>query len=418
MLKNFTLTNQNILIALLFIIAGFSNGSAQLYQHNFGTTAINSHPYTVAPSVLDASLSNSSWTNNTGAWVSYVGSSGQALGLANSSGSASVTLTFTVAPGKQITVDSFSFWRQRSNNGAPNWAMTINGINVGSGTIPTSGASTGMLAAANPVSNLTGNINVTISLSGAAGAGTFRVDDFTLTGSVTNSCIAPVINSVSPLSGPVNTIVTLNGSGFQAGSGTSAVKFNGTDSQSFTVVSDTQITAIVPAAATSGAITVTTNGCPGTAASFTVTSAACNLAPPSDIYISELYDQQSGSGGMIEIYNPTATTITLSNYTLERYGDITDNTAAYTLILSGTLAPESILLVACTTPNPAICATPTASQILGAGFNGGDKFQLLKNGVLIDRIDVPLTGPGYTLIRKPDAVAPKTVYSITDWNNT
>ncbi len=64
----------------------------------------------------------------------------------------------------------------------------------------------------------------------------------------------PSITSFSPSTGPVGTPVTINGSGF---TGATAVMFNGT-AATFTVSSDTQITATVPAGATSGSISVTT----------------------------------------------------------------------------------------------------------------------------------------------------------------
>lgn len=167
--------------------------TAQIYQHNFGTTTISAHPYTVAPNILDANLSGSSWSNSKSAWTSYGGSSGQALSLANSSGSSTITLTFQVASGYQMSVSTFSFWRQRSSTGAQNWSMTINGIAVGSGTVPTSGASTGNLTPANTISGLTGTITVLISLSGASGTGTFRLDDFTLNGTVSTVSVTPAI---------------------------------------------------------------------------------------------------------------------------------------------------------------------------------------------------------------------------------
>jgi hypothetical protein len=72
---------------------------------------------------------------------------------------------------------------------------------------------------------------------------------------------------VTPASSAVGSTVTLNGSGL---SGASTVSFNG-QAASFNVLSDTQITAVVPAGATSGAITVTTPGGTATSpASFTV----------------------------------------------------------------------------------------------------------------------------------------------------
>ena len=65
----------------------------------------------------------------------------------------------------------------------------------------------------------------------------------------------------TPAAGPVGTAVTLIGTGF---SGAIAVTFNGS-AAAFRVVSDTQITAAVPAGAGTGLIAVTTPG--GTAAS-------------------------------------------------------------------------------------------------------------------------------------------------------
>lgn len=157
------------LLFLTFLFSALSWG--QIYQHDFGTTSITAHPYIVAPGIFDANLSNSSWVNSTGSWVSFAGSAGQAISLSNSFGTPTITLTFDVAPTYQVDVTSFSFWRRRSNTRAQNWSMTVNGINVGSGAVPTTGADTGNLVVASPVTGLSGTVTVVISLSGASGTG-------------------------------------------------------------------------------------------------------------------------------------------------------------------------------------------------------------------------------------------------------
>ncbi|WP_169336038.1 gliding motility-associated C-terminal domain-containing protein [Flavobacterium rivuli] len=233
-------------------------------------------------------------------------------------------------------------------------------------------------------------------------------------------CTSTTITSFLPASGPVGTVVTINGSGFQLGSGTSSVKFNGVEAPGFTVVSATVIKATVPATATTGAITIITNGCRATGTSFTILSSNC--APPAaEVYISEVYDQRDQSGGMIEIYNPSNTTITFNgNYRLIRYGNISDTspTAGYNLTLPGSIGPESTYLIPCSVPLQRICAAPTTNvPSLGNGFNGNDKLELLKNNIVIDRVEVPFTLPGFTLIRNPNAIAPTPVYNQSDWNN-
>jgi LmbE family N-acetylglucosaminyl deacetylase len=82
---------------------------------------------------------------------------------------------------------------------------------------------------------------------------------------------APTISSFSPISGPVGTSVTIDGSGF---TGTSSVTFNGM-SGTFSVGSDSQVTATVPSDATTGPVSITTGGGTATSAtSFTVTVTA------------------------------------------------------------------------------------------------------------------------------------------------
>jgi RHS repeat-associated protein len=69
---------------------------------------------------------------------------------------------------------------------------------------------------------------------------------------------APQITSLSPNNGPVNTQVTVNGSGFQASRGSSQITFNNI-APTLISWSDTQIVAKVPSGATTGPVVVTVN---------------------------------------------------------------------------------------------------------------------------------------------------------------
>jgi PKD repeat protein len=89
----------------------------------------------------------------------------------------------------------------------------------------------------------------------------------------------PVITSFTPTSGPVGTLVTITGANFTGF--TSSVKFNGTADPSFVVNSSTDITAHVPAGATTGPISVTTqHGTAISSSSFTVTPPPPPPPPP------------------------------------------------------------------------------------------------------------------------------------------
>ncbi len=80
---------------------------------------------------------------------------------------------------------------------------------------------------------------------------------------------APTITGLSPSSGPVNSTVTINGTGFGSVQSTSTITFNGLPA-TVTQWGDTQITAVVPTAATTGPVVVTVASVASTSQTFTI----------------------------------------------------------------------------------------------------------------------------------------------------
>ena len=155
--------------------------------------------------------------------------------------------------------------------------------------------------------------------------------------------------------------------------------------------------------------------------SFTVVERHCPTVPTgSEIYISQIYDHKTGSFGVIQIYNPTDRVINLNNYTYRRRGDYNPSPPkpwTTNIALIGLLQPYSIYLigVGVTSTSPIICNNPNYDLTLNGshGINDDDQIQLLKNGVVIDELRVDKTGT--SMIRRPTAIAPKSVYTASDW---
>jgi uncharacterized protein (TIGR03437 family) len=157
---------------------------------------------------------------------------------------------FTVNSSSPPTISSFT-----PTSGPVGTAVTITGTNFGDASdvqFNTTSATTftvnsiTQITAAVPSGAATGKISVTNSVGTAV-----SVADFT----VTAGPPAPTIISFTPTGGPVGTVVTITGTNF---TGANDVKFNTTSVTSFTVNSATEITATVPAGASSGKISVTT----------------------------------------------------------------------------------------------------------------------------------------------------------------
>jgi hypothetical protein len=174
-----------------------------------------------------------------GTWTAAVSFGDQTANCSVNVGPAKIT-SFTPTSGVVGTVVTIN-----GTNLAGATSVTFNGVPATTFTVN----SAIKITATVPTTATTGKIAVTTPDGTATSVGTFTVK--------------PSIAGFSPAAGAVGIPVTITGSGF---GGTTSVKFNGTTA-TFTLDSVTQVTATVPANATTGKITVTTPG--GTATSLT-----------------------------------------------------------------------------------------------------------------------------------------------------
>ena len=193
--------------------------------------------------------------NGTAAQSFTVDSSTQITAIVDGGGSGAVSVT---TPGGTASMDGFvfipppvvtSFTPSLAGSGT---LVTITGGNFNGATAVTFG---GIPAEDIYISNDGTQILARVG-SGATGA----VEVTTPGGTASKTGFVyipfPIINAFSPTSAVAGTWIVISGSNF---TGTTAVSFNGTAAQSFTVDSDSQITAVVGNGA-SGAINVTTAG--------------------------------------------------------------------------------------------------------------------------------------------------------------
>ena len=160
------------------------------------------------------------------------------------------------------------------------------------------------------------------------------------------------------------------------------------------------------------------------------------MTTPSELFISE-YIEGSSNNKAIEIYNPTAAAVDLSEYTISLFTN--GSTTPTSLTLSGTLNAGDVYVIANSSANAEILAVADlvlsfVSGQFGANWNGDDAIGLYKGTTLIDVFGVIGVDPGsswavgtgftadYTLVRKPSVTMGATTWNPEEWevlpNNT
>ncbi|WP_456378934.1 IPT/TIG domain-containing protein, partial [Lutibacter sp.] len=285
------------------------------------------------------------------------------------------------------------------------------------------------------INTYTGNLAAT-----STGATTQNVS---FNGEVT--CVpTQTITSFVPTSGPIGTEVTITGTGFSAAS---TVDFNGV-AATVTFVNSTTLIAEILTGATTGSITVTESGCSlDSSSTFTVLEdngciGGSIPAGWTDLMFTGVYDDVSLSCHYFEFFNPTASDIDLSAYTIGFDNNFTYGSAVPTsgftglVSLSGIIKAESTFMVQVTTiaGGCSTCPTivPDAIFIASLGINTDDRLVLVKDYGLgtVSAQDVwqnhtgrpgydTAYNTGYIYSRNTTATAPSTTFDFTnDWTSS
>lgn len=148
-------------------------------------------------------------------------------------------------------------------------------------------------------------------------------------------------------------------------------------------------------------------------------SSVCGLAHGADNLIISEYVEGSSNNKAIELYNPTASTIDLSQYHLRFYFNGSTNVGT-TIALNGTLAAGATYVVADNDASADILAV-TNQQSSGSFFNGDDAIVLAYQDQVIDSLGQVGVDPGTewgsgllstqdnTLRRNPDLLIADTI---------
>ncbi|MFT3794760.1 T9SS sorting signal type C domain-containing protein [Flavobacterium sp.] len=405
---------------LMAVVATPSFGQSIWTNPITGTNPGLTSPYTTGD-VRDANITVSGITRGGGLTGNVANNRYNANGWSTGGIVANDYFEFTLTPnaGYRIDFSSLVYTGQASGTGPTVFSLRLSvdsyAANIGAATA----SGTTISLTAGTFQNITGAISFRLYAWSAGGAsGTYSVNDFTFNGSVNSTCPSVTLTSVLPTSGPVGTEVTIQAAGGLTGA---TVTFSGIAA---TIVSTTatQLVVTVPAGASTGNLVVKDASlCASTPVPFTVinqdiTSCEGNSSF-TDIIISEIFDEATGSGGGIELFNPTAAAINLTtnDYRLRRYAD---NGPTFTELDFGSISIPSggtILITAVASPLPS-CGGLTYQATLGTGYNENDRFELRKNGTTVIDVAYGASIAGYSVLRNTTAVGPTATYNAADWS--
>lgn len=144
-----------------------------------------------APATAVPGIDALPWFDQRDSLSDFSGNPGRAIAARSFLAGNTLTLILNLSPGFRASLDGFSFDHLASSSGPATWDLKINAVPIASGD--TSSAFTSV-AGALSLDNITETIMVELSgFDASSNAGTYRVDNFVLTGTVVPVPIGPGI---------------------------------------------------------------------------------------------------------------------------------------------------------------------------------------------------------------------------------
>ena len=273
-----------------------------------------------------------------------------------------------------------------------------------------------------PVGQSIGNYRMRIVQTESATLGTLNpcgtftygsTEDYTV--QVITACIpTQTVSSFTPTSGPVGTEVTITGTGLLG----TTVTFSGINA-SIVSSSSTQLVVVIPSGATTGIVSVKDSQPCAIDNLYTIITkdnTSCEgTAATTDLIIYDIHDEQSGSGGFITLYNGTAASVNLSNYSIWRTSTHDDGNEVNYANLTGSIAPGALGILKVSVGS---CGPASTNGTINGGFNENDGIQLRNaaGSIIIDDVDTYPTAPGYYMVRNTGALNARVSYIAADWS--
>ena len=280
-------------------------------------------------------------------------------------------------------------------------------IIIGTNFTGVSGASSVSFGGTNATSYVVNSATQITAVVAAGTSGSVMVinTDGTATKSGFTFLNIPTITSFTPTSAGLDSTVIITGTNFTGVSGASSVTFGGTNAASYTVNSNTQITAVV-AAGTSGSVEVINTGVTATKSGFTFLNipTIASFTPTSAGIDSTVIITGTNFTGVAGVSSVTFGGTNAASYTVNSDTQITAVVAAGTsgsvevINTDGTAIKAGFTFIPSPTISlisPAIAGTGTSITITGTNYTGTG---VIVNSVYIGGVAATVTGTTSTTI--------------------